>query len=93
MVTHQRLQFPSGVAFQSLGADQDAVMMSLSSGFLYRCNASATVVLTAIASGCSVAEATQKLAEEFSISLEQAHRDVDTMVQSLQERNLLCEAT
>ncbi len=93
MVSNRRLQFSSGVAFQSLGVDQDAVMMSLSSGYLYRCNGTATVVLSAIASGCSVAEATQKLAEEFSISIEHAHCDVDALIQSLEERNLVCEAT
>ncbi len=87
-----RLTFPPGVAFQQLGEDQDGVMMSLSSGYLYRCNRTASVVLAAIAAGKTLDEATAALSQQFGVAEEQVQRDVDALVKTLSERKLLCVA-
>lgn len=86
------LSFPPGVAFQQLGEDQDSVMMSLVSGYLYRCNPTASVLLAAISSGKSLEEAVIELASEFEIDLDTARSDAETLIQSLKDRDLVCEA-
>jgi len=87
-----RLKFPPGVAFQQLGDDQDGVMMSLASGYLYRCNRTASVVLAAIAEGKSVEDATDQLAKTFGVDAERAVQDVQALVARLCEKKLLCAA-
>jgi hypothetical protein len=88
----RRLKFPTGVAFQSMGDDQDGVMMSLSNGYLYRCNRTACVVLAAIGAGKSIDEAVAELSEKFGVDAALVRRDVDALVATLCERKLLCEA-
>src|SRR6186997_723015 len=66
-MSQSRFAFPPGVAFQPLGDDQDGVMMSLSSGFLYRCNRTACFVLAAISEGKSVDEASAELSQKFGV--------------------------
>ena len=92
MPQENQFNFPSGVAFQQLGDDQDAVMMSLSSGYLYRCNSTATAVLAAIAAGKSDLEAAKELVELFDIDIEQAKYDVEFLLEDLCERRLVCKA-
>ncbi len=70
MLPEKRYAFPSGVAFQRLGEDQDGVMMSLASGFLYRCNRTACVVLEAISNGQSLDEAEGELCRQFGVDAE-----------------------
>ena len=66
-MNQSRFSFPPGVAFQPLGDDQDGVMMSLSSGYLYRCNRTACFVLAAISEGKSVDEASNELSQIFGV--------------------------
>jgi hypothetical protein len=84
--------FPPGVAFQQLGDDQDGVMMSLASGYLYRCNRTATVVLAAISAGKPIEDAVTELSQRFGIHTERVRTDVETLVEGLRKRKLLCEA-
>ncbi len=92
MSSSPRYSFPSGVAFQRLGEDQDGVMMSLSSGFLYRCNRTACVVLEAIANGQTLDEAGDALCREFGVDAERAKRDVEALVDNLCRRRLVSVA-
>ena len=87
-----RFSFPSGVAFQQLGDDQDGVMMSLASGYLYRCNRTASVVLAAIAEGRSLEEAVQELSRQYDVHPERIRGDVDALLATLQQRKLICAA-
>ena len=92
MSSSPRYAFPSGVAFQRLGDDQDGMMMSLSSGFLYRCNRTACVVLEAISNGHSLQEAGDALCRQFGVDAELAARDARALVADLCQRKLMCEA-
>ena len=67
-------------------------MMSLANGYLYRCNRTACVVLAAIGAGKGVDEAVAELSEKFSVDAAIVRRDVETLVATLCERKLLCEA-
>ena len=87
-----QLTFPPGVAFQQLGDDQDGVMMSLSTGYLYRCNRTASVVLAAISEGKSLDDATETLCQQFGVGADRVRQDVETLVATLRQRQLLCEA-
>jgi hypothetical protein len=84
-----RYEFPPGVAFQTLGVDQDGVMMSLASGYLYRCNRTAAVVLASLAAGKTLEEAAHELAATFQAPLERATTDAATLVADLCQRDLL----
>jgi hypothetical protein len=88
----QRYEFPSGVAFQRLGDDQDGVMMSLSSGFLYRCNRTACVVLEAISRGQTPEQASDELCRQFGVDADRARRDVEVLLASLCQRRLVSVA-
>jgi hypothetical protein len=91
-MAQSRFTFPPGVAFQNLGDDQDGVMMSLTSGYLYRCNRTASVVLAAISAGKPIEDAVATLSERFGVDAQQVRRDVDALVASLEQRKLLCAA-
>jgi Coenzyme PQQ synthesis protein D (PqqD) len=92
MSSSDRYSFPSGVAFQRLGEDQDGVMMSLASGFLYRCNRTACVVLEAISNGHSLDEAGEELCRQFGVDAERARRDVEALIENLRQRRLVSVA-
>lgn len=91
-MSQSQLTFPPGVAFQQLGDDQDGVMMSLSSGYLYRCNRTASVVLAAIAAGKSIDDAATTLCQQFGVDADRVRQDVETLVETLRKRKLLCVA-
>lgn len=91
-MSQSRFSFPPGVAFQQLGDDQDGVMMSLSTGYLYRCNRTASVVLAAISEGKSIDDAVNSLSAQFGVHAERVRRDVDLLIASLRERKLLAAA-
>ena len=87
-----RYEFPPGVAFQQLGDDQDGVMLSLSSGYLYRCNRTASVVLSALAAGKSLQEAAEELAAAFEVPSQRAASDAAALVDDLRHRQLIRQA-
>ncbi len=64
-------------------------MMSLASGYLYRCNRTAAVVLAALAAGKTLDEAAQELAAQFQAPLELAETDAAALVADLCGRSLL----
>lgn len=88
----QHFKFPPGVAFQQFADTNEGVMMSLASGYLYRCNPAACTVLAAIADGQSLAEAAHRLCNQFGIDSQLAQRDTLALVDSLSQRQLLCTA-
>jgi hypothetical protein len=91
-MSQSQLTFSPGVAFQQLGDDQDGVMMSLSSGYLYRCNRTASVVLAAIAAGKSLDDAATALCQKFGVDADRVRQDVEALVETLRQRKLLCVA-
>ena len=92
MLATQRFTFPSGVAFQRMGEEQDGVMMSLASGYLYRCNRTASLVLAALAAGQTVEEAAADLSRHYGIPVERAQHDVAKLIEDLSQRKLICAA-
>lgn len=85
-------KFPPGVAFQQLGDDQDGVMMSLSTGYLYRCNRTASVVLAAISAGKPIEDAVAELSQRFGVHAERVRADVNALIDGLRKRKLLSTA-
>jgi hypothetical protein len=59
---------------------------------LYRCNRTATVVLSAIAAGKPLDEAVAALCEKFGVDGQVVRRDVDALVATLRARKLVCDA-
>ncbi len=92
MTSNACISFPAGVAFQPLGVDQDGVMLSVSTGFIYRCNRTATIALSELIAGKSKPEAARAVMEEFDVDAEQAERDIDTLLEDLSNRELLIRA-
>jgi hypothetical protein len=57
----------TGVEFQSLGHDEDGVLLSLTNGYLYRCNHTASILLAGIEMRSTLAQIISHLCREFGI--------------------------
>ena len=83
MNVNERIKLADGVNYQSFGTDEDGVMLSLQSGYLYRCNAAAIHLLESLRAGATMPELQTVLADEFDISTEQACADACAFVEQL----------
>ena len=92
MVSEQtRLQLSDDATFQTMGPSQDTVLLSLSSGYLYTCNETATAFLRALNGQRTVAEIIDALAEGYDVSLHQLHSDMVELAEQLLAARLLVE--
>jgi hypothetical protein len=65
MNVEERIKLADGVNYQSFGADEDGVMLSLQSGYLYRCNPAAVQLLDRLRAGASLSEQAREDAWSF----------------------------
>ncbi len=83
------LETASAVTRQSLGADQDIVILSLDSGYLYTANATTEAFLAALDGRRTIRQVAELLAEEFDVPLERLHRDLVALAGRLLEEQLV----
>jgi len=84
-----RLQLAPGVNFQSLGDGEDGVVLSMGSGYLFRCNHTAVAILEQLHDQPTLVELEKRLASHFGLSEEQAHRDLSAFVADLMREALI----
>lgn len=84
-----RFKLKPDVAFQSLGAEDESVVLSLQSGQLYTANASTTFFLAAVKQGQTLGEAAQGLCASFEVELEQALADLSSLAEQLLGEGLI----
>ena len=95
MATHHdglagsRLRLAEGVNYQPLGDGEDGVILSLGSGFLYRCNHTAIAILDMLRDRPTVEALLDGFATRFHLAPEQARSDVLPLVRHLVEQRLV----
>jgi len=92
MLDHERLELADGVNYQSLGSDEDAVVLSMQSGFLYRCNPAAARVLESARVRPTFAALRDEFADHFSLDPTTATTDLRVFVKQLLSEKLLVKA-
>ncbi len=77
------------VSHQSMGPEQDTVVLSLASGYLYTCNQTTADVLSAADGQRSFAEIVTLLAEQYDVDLPQLKEDLTEIINKLLNEKLL----
>jgi len=86
---HESHGDPAGSRLKLLGDGEDGVILSLASGFLYRCNHTAIAVLDMLQDRPTVDALLQGFAVRFAIDAERARADVLPLVRHLVEQKLV----
>lgn len=84
-----RLKLAEGVNYQPLGDGEDGVILSLSSGFLYRCNHTAIAILDMLQERPTVDALLDGFAGRFAIDADRARADVLPLVRHLVDQKLV----
>lgn len=87
-----RVRLAPGVNYQELGEGEDAVILSMSSGYLYRCNATAVGVLHALRDQPTFGELVLRFADYHGLQAEQAREDLSQFLHALLEEQLVVKA-
>jgi len=77
------LQRASDVAYQSLGPDEDTVILSLRTGQLHTCNETTRAFLDALDRPRRFEEVLDRLHEQYDVSREKLADDMRQLVESL----------
>ena len=72
-----------GVSYQAFGGDEDGVMLSMQSGYLYRCNSTALCLLDRLRDGATVGELQSQLESEYELAESQARDDARQFIDHL----------
>ena len=78
-----------GVTYQSLGQDQDTVILALDTGQLYACNSTAEIFLSAVDGVQTFADIVEILAEQFDAPRDQIQQDMKALAQQMINEGLL----
>lgn len=87
-----RIRLARGANFQSLGAGEDGVLLSMDSGYLYRCNHTALAALEAIAGGATFGELVDRFAVRYGLPTERVRDDLSHLVGNLLDEKLIEKA-
>jgi hypothetical protein len=83
------LRLSDDVTFQSLGADQDTVLLSLTTGYLYTCNQTTAALLQAIDGQRNLGQIVDEMLQHFEVSREKLYQDVLGMARELAKEALV----
>ena len=85
------LRLAEDVTFQSVGgSEDDTVVLSLKSGYLYTCNGVTASVLTALKGrSASLAALTDRLIEEYDVDRPQLEADLAELAEQLIDEELI----
>ena len=88
-----RLNLAKDVTFQSVGAEQDTVILSLSSGRLYSCNETTGSFLSAIDGQRNLGQIVDLVSEQYDVPREELHADLSALAERLIEEKLILVET
>jgi len=91
MPEHERIELAVGVNYQSFGEDEDGVVLSMESGYLYRCNATAVSLLDAIRERPTLAELRARFMDDFDVDERQAGTDLASFLEMLLDEGLVTQ--
>ncbi len=90
MVTDRTvLQLADDVTHQSMGAEEDTVILSLASGTLYTCNQTTADFLGMVDGKRTIGELIDQLTEMYDAPRQEVYDDFLTMAQELIDEELL----
>ena len=92
MRAHERFELAIGVNFQSLGAGEDGVLLSMESGVLYRCNGTAVDILDILRERPTFEQLCGQLAMRFEIDESRADTDLSAFLEQMLEEGLITKA-
>ncbi|NQU75602.1 MAG: PqqD family protein [Planctomycetes bacterium] len=92
LAEQKRLRLAEDMTFQPLGADGQAVVVSLASGQLYTCNETTRAFLQAIDGKRSFGEIVDMLADEYAVARGKLMADLATIAARLIEEKLIAVA-
>jgi len=84
-----RLALSDDVAHQSLGEEQDTVVLSLKSGYLYTCNETSERFLKALDGRRTLGEVVDLLEAEYEVSREKLAEDLCALAEQLLSEKLI----
>lgn len=87
-----QLQLAAGVTFQSFGEDRDGIILSMQSGYLYRCNSSAVELLPVLQKKPTYRELQDHVISIYGIEQQQASNDLLEFVNEMVEEGLIVRA-
>jgi len=87
-MSHEQFVLSEGVSYQSFGGDEDGVMLSMQSGYLYRCNSTALCLLDRLRDGATVGELQTQLESEYDLAAAQARNDALQFIDHLLSEKL-----
>ena len=82
-MVHEQFILSEGVSYQSFGGDEDGVMLSMQSGYLYRCNSTAIDMLNRLQTGATLGDLQSLLQAEFELAEGQARDDAHQFLDTL----------
>ena len=83
------LRTAQDMTYQSLGQDQDTVILLLDSGQLYTCNQTAAEFLSAVDGSRSFGQILDLLTNQFDVSRAQLRADLESLAEELIRERLL----
>jgi len=89
--TARRFALAEGVTFQTMGQDEDTVVLSLAQGQLFTCNGTATDFLVAVQEGLTLGEAVERLVESYGVERDVAEADLIDLAATMLAEGLLVE--
>ena len=89
--THLRLA--DDVTFQSLGDDEQTVVLSLGSGYLYTCNQTTQAFLEAMGQGETFGRIVDALFEQYDVTRDELLADLAEMAEKLLDEKLIVVAS
>ena len=87
-----RLRLADDVAHQSLGPDQETVVLSLKSGYLYTCNETAAAFLRALDGKRTVGEVLDQLEAHYEVERDELRADMLELAALLLDEGLAIES-
>jgi hypothetical protein len=86
-----RLRLAQDVTYQSLGPGEQTVLLSLTTGYLYTCNETATALLDALDGKRPFGQVLDCLLEQFDVAREDLRADMESLVEDLMGEGLIVE--
>lgn len=89
LTERSRIRLAADVTHQSIGPDEDTVILAFKSGQLYTCNETSAAFLSAADGRKTFGEIVDHLAERYDVGREKLQADLTTLAGRLIEESLL----
>ncbi len=92
MPQNERFELAVGVNYQAFGDNEDGILLSMESGYLYRCNATAMALLDVIHRRPTSAELQASFTSAFDVAEDKATTDLASFLKMLLDDGLVTKS-